>query len=140
MLLHQQACSYWDSNTLAAIVNIGTKFYHDLCINRHLTINYLPKYVTICGVKVKVNLHAKNTGVMICDSTFPHIHFQDNCIKYISKCSTYNIHLLAQMTSCFFCSVSIPTLTNICEAVKVKFEYIIYYELLPSRYCKFFFL
>ena len=28
-------------------------------------------------------------------------------------------------------------LTNICEAVKIKFEYIIYYELLPSRYCKF---
>ena len=30
-----------------------------LCINRYLTINDLPKYVTICGVKVKVNLHAK---------------------------------------------------------------------------------
>ena len=61
-------CSYWDSNTLAAIVNNGTKFYHDLGINRHLTINDLPKYVTICGVKVQVNLHAKSTGVMICDS------------------------------------------------------------------------
>ena len=40
-------CIYWDYNTLAAIVNIGTKFYHGWCINSHLTINDLPKYVTI---------------------------------------------------------------------------------------------
>lgn len=28
------------------------------------------------------------------------------------------------MTSCFFSDVSIPTFTNICEADKIKFEYI----------------
>ena len=43
-------CSYWDSNT-NAIVNIGNKLYHGLyhgwCINSHLKINDLPKYVTI---------------------------------------------------------------------------------------------
>ena len=51
----------------------------------------------------------------------PLIHFQDKCI---SKVSTYNIHLLTKMTSCFFSDVSIPTFTNICEADKIKFEYI----------------
>lgn len=93
---------------------------------------------------MKVNLHAKSTGVMTCDSTFnlPHIHFQDKCI---SKFSTYNIHLLTKMTSCFFSDVSIPTFTNICEADKIKFEYIfimnyylqgIYmYELVSSGFC-----
>ena len=57
----------------------------------------------------------------------PHIHFQDKCI---SKFSTYNIHLLIKMTCFFFRGVSIPTFTNICEADKIKFEYIfIYYAL-----------
>ena len=42
--------------------------------------------------------------------------------------STYNIHLLTKMTSCFFCRVSIPMSTNICEADKINFEYIIYFS------------
>ena len=32
------------------------------------------------------------------------------------------------MTSCFFCRVSIPMSTNICEADKINFEYIIYFS------------
>ena len=48
--------------------------------------------------------------------------------KYLSNFPTYNIHLLTKMTSCFFCRVSIPMSTNICEADKIKFEYIIYFS------------
>ena len=70
----------------------------------------------------------------------PHIHFPDKCIN---KFSTYKIHLLTKVTCFFFRGVSIPTFTNICEADKIKFEYIFimnyYLQRIASSFSRNFF-
>ena len=92
-----KACSYWDSNALATIVNNETKSSRDLCINRHLRNCDLPKNVTICGVEVKVNL-AKSTGAMICDS----LHALSSLIAKNPGCTGILLWFSSYTVSCIF--------------------------------------
>ena len=52
-------CNYWDSKTVAAVVNFGTTLYNHIGV---ITSSNLPKEIKICGTDVHVNLQANYQG------------------------------------------------------------------------------
>ena len=63
-----KSCSYWNSNTLASIVDNSKRVCGNLCLNGCISSSNLPKTVDICGAEGNFNVLSDNKEGLLCDS------------------------------------------------------------------------
>ena len=66
-----KSCSYWNSNTIATIVNNGKRLCDNLCLNGCISSSDLPKIVDVCGAEESFNVFSDNRHNkegLLCDS------------------------------------------------------------------------
>ena len=65
-----KSCSYWNSDTLSAVIEKGNTFYRKMNVDKHLVISDLPNKLEICaGTDVNVVFTAKRQGVLSKDKS-----------------------------------------------------------------------
>ena len=60
--------SYWNSNTLATIVDNRKRVCDNLCLSGCISSSNLPKTVHICGAEVSFHVLSDNKEALLCDS------------------------------------------------------------------------
>ena len=65
-----KSCSYWNSNTIATIVDNGKRLGDNLCLNGYtcISLSDLPKIVDVCGAEISFNFFSDNQEGLFCDS------------------------------------------------------------------------
>ena len=63
-----KSCSYWNSNTIATIVDNGKRLCDNLCLNGCISSSDLPIIVGVCGAEVSFNIFRDNKEGLLCDS------------------------------------------------------------------------
>ena len=62
-------CSYWNSITLATIVDNSKRVCDNLCLSGCISSSFnLPKTVDVCGAEVSFNVLSVNKEGLLCDS------------------------------------------------------------------------
>ena len=61
VIIFIKSCTYWDSNTVSAVVYFGTTLYNNTGI--HMSSD-IPRKVEICGTEIHVKLQANIQGVL----------------------------------------------------------------------------
>ena len=63
-------CSYWNSNTIATVVDNGKRLGDNLCLNgcTCISLSDLPKIVDVCGAEISFNFFSDNKEGLLCDS------------------------------------------------------------------------
>ena len=60
--------SYWNSKTLATIVDNSKRVHDNLCLNGCISSSNLPKTVDICGAEGSFHVISDNKEGLLCDS------------------------------------------------------------------------
>ena len=63
-----KSCSYWNSNTLATIVDNSKRVCDNLCLSGCISSSNLPKTVDICGAELSLHVLSDNKEGILCDS------------------------------------------------------------------------
>lgn len=94
-------CSYWDSITLANIVDNGKTLYN-LPTDRYLTLSNLPEIVNICETEVSVYyLNSKTEGTLLSSSVQSKSSLE-NLIIDNSDCTGFLMWFASYFTSCIY--------------------------------------
>ena len=62
-----KSCSYWNSNTIATIIDNGKRLGDNLCLNGCISLSDLPKIVDVCGAEISFNFFSDNKEGLLCD-------------------------------------------------------------------------
>ena len=57
-------CTYWNSDTLDAVIENGNAFYKKLNVDKHLLVSDLPNKLEICDADVAVVFTAQSEGIL----------------------------------------------------------------------------
>ena len=60
--------SYWNSNTIATIVDNSKRVCDNLCLNGCISQSNFPKTVDICGAEVSFHVLSNIKEALLCDS------------------------------------------------------------------------
>ena len=63
-----KSCSYWNSNTLATIVDNSKRLCDNLCLKGCISQCNLPKTVDICGAEASFHVLSSIKEALLCDS------------------------------------------------------------------------
>ena len=63
-----KSCSYWNSNTLATIVDNSKRVHDNQCLNGCISSSNLPKTVDICEAEPGFHVLSDNKEGLLCDS------------------------------------------------------------------------
>ena len=63
-----KSCSYWNSNTLATIVENSKRVCDNLCLNGCISSSNFQKPVDVCGAEVSFSVLSGNKEGLLCDS------------------------------------------------------------------------
>ena len=94
-------CSYWDLNTVAAVVHCGILQYDNIGMNTNFSSVNLPHKVKICGTEVNVTLKAHYRGTLsTTDSNYKSVF--ESLIRYSDENTGFLIWLAGYCISCIF--------------------------------------
>ena len=96
-----KSCSYWNSNTLATIVDNSKRVRDNLCLNGCISASNLPKTVDVCGAEVSFNVPSDNKEGLLCDSVQSKSILEDAIINN-SECTGFLMWLPYYCISCIY--------------------------------------
>ncbi len=101
-----KSCTYWDSNTVSAVVYFGTTLYNNTGI--HVSGD-IPRKVEICGTEIHVKLQANIQGVFI-DKAQSKLNIE-SLISHTNENTGFLIWLEDYCMSCIFQKTSIKNMS-----------------------------
>ena len=96
-----KSCSYWNSNTLATIVDNSNRVRDNLCLNGSISASNLPKTVDVCGAEVSFNVLSDNKEGLLCDSVQSKSILEDAIINN-NECTGFLMGLPCYCISCIY--------------------------------------
>ena len=96
-----KSCSYWNSNSIATIVDNGKRLFDNLCLNGCISPSELPKIVDVCGAEVSFNVFSDNKEGLLCDS-LQSKSILENTVINNSKCTGFLMWLPCYCISCIY--------------------------------------
>ena len=98
-----KSCSYWNSNTIATIVDNGKRLGDNLCLNgcTCISLSDWPKIVDICGAEISFNFFSDNKEGLLCDS-LQSKSILENAVINNSECTGFLMWLPCYCISCIY--------------------------------------
>ena len=96
-----KSCSYWNSNTLATIVDNSKRVCDNLCFDGRISPSNLPKTVDVCGAEVSFNVLRGSKEGLLCDSVQSKSTLE-NAIINIDECTGFLMWLSCFCISCIY--------------------------------------
>ena len=101
-------CSYWKSDTLAALVEYGSAFSTEI-IKNQTSSSDLPQNVNIHGANIKVNFVSRNKGMLVCNSCFSKLALERLMLQNATKNTGFLLQFRSYCLSCVFHKTSRST-------------------------------
>ena len=96
-----KSCSYWNSNTLATIVDNSKRVCANLCLHGCISSSNLPKTVDVCGAEVSFNVLSDNMEGLLYDSRQSK-SILENAIINNDDCTGFLMWLPCYSISCIY--------------------------------------